>query len=509
MMDEFGCIGLSRWRANEKHFWDLCPYLSPYMKREVPALNVDKRRIQSTIQHTVESLPGGFRQVDLAEIDFTQTGDSINKNSVVEQVAQLQVKAKAALVRQLITQLETDQIQSILEFGLQEISDRHRKAATLSITHNTRLLLKKDYSYQDRGLSEPTQYYVYLRRRKPKLDRYIGTLFYLPQGCTLSYGLDEAGRILFNPPHNVFQLQDADHPEVIQVVRLLYLEPPPPDYTFDKQQNDAPEIRLHLEYLDSKTYQPIAKQAYPFPGCMYEGGKLDRYRWQVSIVTLPPDESLSRESTPPTSVAEPLPITNSVAATANFDLVSPRNGGLPEISNPFPPRSLSAPASAGSAEPSFHPAEPIAAQPNRRVLELPLSKSLTFYLGDRTDADSILKRMRLWATWSEKAIPQSRWEVVQDGTVYTLMNSHFKRRILKFSADSASVALENSLPVLMKWFHDLGLAVSQAQSQRQYTTAQLKLAHALFIDMSLPQNDPGIVLKKLFGVEFSKTQPDQ
>lgn len=105
-------------------------------------------------------------------------------------------------------------------------------------------------------------------------------------------------------------------------------------------------------------------------------------------------------------------------------------------------------------------------------------------------------------------MPQSRWELVQDGTTYTLMNAHFKRRILRFSSDRASVAFENSLPVLVRWFHDLGLAVSQAQNQRQYSAAQLQLAHSLFVDMSLPQTDPIVVLKKLFGVEFSKSLPD-
>ncbi|MCY7277956.1 MAG: hypothetical protein LH702_30535, partial [Phormidesmis sp. CAN_BIN44] len=66
---------------------------------------------------------------------------------------------------------------------------------------------------------------------------------------------------------------------------------------------------------------------------------------------------------------------------------------------------------------------------------------------------------------------------------------------------------------LMKWFHDLSLAVSQSQSHRQYSAVQLKLAHSLFIEMRLPmsllQTDPLVALKKLFGVEFSKNSPSQ
>lgn len=140
----------------------------------------------------------------------------------------------------------------------------------------------------------------------------------------------------------------------------------------------------------------------------------------------------------------------------------------------------------------------------RRVFELSNSKSLTFYLTNQTDLETVLKRMKLWVAWSEKAMPQSRWEVVQKGSAWTLMNARFKRKILTLCDDRAAITLENSLPALMKWFHDLSLAVSQAQSQKQYSTAQLKLAHSLFVEMSLPQTDPLVVLKKLFGVEFAK-----
>jgi hypothetical protein len=316
--------------------------------------------------------------------------------------------------------------------------------------------LKKDYSYQERGLSEPTQYYVYLRRRQPKLDRYIGTLFYVPQGCTLSYFLDAEGRIVFNPPHNLFQLRDSTNPELTQLVRLLCLQPPPSDYTFTKQQNDTPEIYLHLEYLDPETYQPLKKQAYPFPVCMHEGGRLDRYRWEVEAVTA--------------ALAQPV---NASDVSAS-----------PSI--PVAPAEL---------------ATPVASSP-RRVLELPTNKTLAFYLADSSNADAILKRLRLWVAWSEKAMPQSKWEIIQNDVLYSLVNAHFKRRILQFDGDRHCITLEHSLPVLTRWFHDLSLAVSQTSNSKQYSAAQLKLARTLFVDMSLPQTEPLLVLQKLFGVEF-------
>jgi hypothetical protein len=446
------------------------------MSREVPPVGVDERLIQATIAPEVETAEG-FLQIALAQVEVTSEDDSERQTDLLDQAIRLPAKAKVALIRRLISQLEPDNIQAIVEFGLREIGDRHRQGtpASVPVDHNTRLLLKKDYSYQARGLNEPTQYFVYLRRRKPKLDRYIGTLFHVPQGCALSYFLDAEERLIFNPPHNVFQLRDSQNPDVTQVVRLICLEPPPPDYTFAKQQNDMPEIQLHLEYLDPQTGQPIAKQTYPFPTCMYEGGKLDRYRWEVTTLTLSPEWSVSREHSPQTSVVEPLPQTSTPSLLPN-DLDTP-------------------------------PLDRLVTSPPRRVLELPTTKALTFDLSDRRDAEAILKRMRLWVTWSEKAMPQSRWEVIQDADGYLLMNARFKRRILRFSPDRASVALEHSLPVLMKWFHDLSLAVSQAQTQRQYSAVQLKLAHTLFIDMSLPQTDPLIVLNKLFGTEFSTTSP--
>jgi hypothetical protein len=443
------------------------------MNPDIPLLSIDDRSMESTFKQTMGAETDPFRLTKSSEAESAPEVELAGKANIIEQVSQLPTRGKVALIRKLMTQLETEQIQSVVEFGLREVSDRDRRNLSTT-THHTRLLLKKDYSYQDRGLSAPTQYYVYLRRRKSKLDRYIGALFYIPQGCTLSYSLDAQERITFNPPYNIFQLRDANNPNITQIVRLVCLEPPPPDYTFDKRQQDVPDIRLHVEYLDSATYQPIGRHVYPFPICMYEGGQLDRYRWEVTMVTLPSETPFSHPSPLSTSRTEPFSETQDPGSQTTPDPVSSFDS----------PRDL--------------------AQPQRRVLDLPPTKSLTFYLSNPNDSDKLLKRMRLWVNWSEKAMPQSKWEVVQDGMVFTLMNAHFKRRILKFSEAQGTVILENSLPVVIKWFHDLGLAVSQAQQHGQYSAVQLKLAHNLFVDMSLPQTDPIIVLKKLFGIDFSK-----
>lgn len=455
------------------------------MSREVPEADVDERLIEATIKPEVDANQE-LLQTELDPKDLMSECDRASESDLLKSTTQLSPKAKIALIQKLISQLEPDSVQAVVEFGLKEIANHHRRHVS-SVEHNTRLLLKKDYSYQARGLSEPTQYFVYLRRRKPKLDRYIGALFHVPQGCALSYFLDTEERLIFNPPHNVFELHDSEQPNHTQVVRLICLEPPPPDYTFDKQQNDVPEIKLHLEYLHSQTYQLLSKQTYPFPRCMYEGGELDRYRWEVKAIELSAELSVSPRNALPTSVAEPLLAVD--ASPAQFDLDAP----LIDRSELIAPQFSN---------------EAISIEPQRQVLELQ-PKLLTFYLSQQNDADAILKRMRLWVTWSEKAMPQSRWEIVQENGSYTLMNARFKRRILRFSPGSNSIVLENSLPVLMKWFHDLSLAVSQSQSRRQYGATQLKLAHSLFIEMSLPQTDAAIVLKKLFGAKFASSPTTQ
>ena len=478
------------------------------MSREVPVPIVNERDIQSIPLADMKVVTEQLGSSLLSEADDSLVED-LAATGIIDQVSQLKATAKVALIRRLLTQLKTDHIQTVLEFGLREIGDRYRRGS-VGTEHNTRLLLKKDYSYQDRGLSEPNQYYVYLRRRKPKLDRYIGTLLYVPQGCALDYFLDVEGRMVFNPPHNVFQLQDCKNPAVRQLVRLLCLEPPPPDYTFDKQQNDAPDIQLHLEYLDSKTHQPIAKQAYPFPACMHEGGRLDRYRWEVMPITLVPEvETLSEPLDRPSAMAL---ATDSLLASSQMQ-ASQTYHSLPSqsavVQEGLKQTTIVAPSLRIDLEPTFSRPEPVAAQPARQVLELATTKWLTFALSTHDDVDAVLKRMHLWAAWSKKAMPQSRWEVMQEGTTYTLMNARFKRRILRFSSDRASIAFENSLPVLVRWFHDLSLAVSQTPNQRQYSAAQLQIAHSLFVEMSLPQTDPVIMLEKLFGVEFVKVLPDK
>lgn len=375
-----------------------------------------------------------------------------NHPGLEAQLASVTLAEKVALMHHWVTQLDRESLQTLLASGQQHLATMPDSPA---VQHQTRLVLKKDYTYQEQGLSQPTQYYVYLRRRKPKLDRYIGTLFYVPHGCSLSYKVDAEGRVLFYPPHNLFQLKDSQNPAEVRLVRLLCLEPPPPDYTFTKQKNDSPPIALHLEYLDPRTHQLLSQECYPFPSCMYEGGPLDRYRWNVSVVAAAAADS---ETNPAVSIQA-----QSASGAAN----SPR----------------------WIAETSAQPTQ--------------------FRLANPAQAPRILERMQLWVKWSDRAMPQARWEIVQPepahqtNQIYRLIHSHSGRTILEWQGDRATVHFDHSLPIVMKWFQDLGLAVSESQNQRQYSAAELKLAHSLFINMSLSQTNPLIVLKQLFGVAFT------
>jgi hypothetical protein len=428
------------------------------------------------------------------------TSELMQYSEMLAQVSQLGTEAKVALIRQLVSDLDAEQIQLLLEFIQREIAERHVSAAT-SVDRQTRLLLKKDYSYQQHGLSEPNQYYVYLRRRKPKLDRYIGTLFYVPQGCTLSYSTDAEGNIAFHPPHNVFQLQDAKNPSITKLVRLVRLEPPSPDYTFSKQQNDTPEIYLRVQYLVPTSYQILAEDVYLFPFCMYEGGKLDRYRWNVTEVILP-DEEITQVQVKNTSSNSSFPALISRLDSTNT--LSENSSSLDSLDDRQPSHRLLV---ENDLSKSTDLSKKLSTKSSRHVIELPSNKSIAFYLVDRQRSALILERMRLWVAWSETAMPQSRWQVVQSEAGYTLINASFKRVILSFSIHEMAVVIENSLPVLIQWFHDLSLAVSQSQNQQHYSSTQLKLARSIFVEMSLPQDNPLTVLKVLFGVEFSRSSP--
>ncbi|WP_088888822.1 hypothetical protein [Leptolyngbya ohadii] len=447
------------------------------MNRKVPAPDNKEMPDQTGLVQQDEAAPSDATLADSALSDSTimQPDSRDDLENILQdhpvllsQLVSLPPEIKVALMHHWMNQLSQEQLHALVSFGQQQLTSV-AESLPASVERQTRLVLKKDYSYQEQGLSQPTQYYVYLRRRKPKLDRYIGTLFYVPQGCTLSYKINAEGQVLFLPPHNLFQLKDSQNPLAVRLVRLLYLEPPPPDYTFTKQQHDSPHIHLHLEYLDPFTYQLQSRECYPFPFCMHEGGPLDRYRWDVSIASAVPSES---------------------------EQVS-------GVSNHSSPRST--------------------ADSPRRVSE-GLSDSAQFVLLNFAQSSLILERMQLWVTWSERAMPQSPWEIVQtnlpdaanqaasktnqSGSTYTLVHSDSGRTILSYQPDRAIVYFSHSLPVVIKWFQDLGLAVSQTQDQRHYTAAQLKLAHSLFVNMSLAQTDPLVVLKQLFGVPFTKNSSD-
>lgn len=422
-----------------------------------------------------------------------------------DRVTRLDFQTKQTLCQLLLTQLSAEQAQEVIDFGKSELAAREGKVSSTRKPPErcTRLVLKKDYSFQKLNLAHPTQYFVYLVRRKPKLDRYIGALFYVPGGVPLSYFPDADGRIVFTPPNNIFKLVDSESSQV-QVVRLVAIEPPPSGYTFERGQEDSPEIYLSLDYLDPVSYDLLRSERYHYPTCMYEGGELDRYRWKVELLVLPldlqprlfssgaaqlPAASTGTELLSDVQHHESLSVSAQTAQTIT-QLTALADNGAIVSSTPTPPV----------------PAMSSTPRPKKFILtELPKANTATYYLTEPQQRDEVLERLRLFAAISELAMPHAKWVIEgrSDSGIYRLANSKTKRLIVQFAAHETAVTLQNSFPVIMTAFRDLARSASQA-SQRM-TREQQSVMHKLHVEMGLPHKNPLEILEKLFGVTFRDT----
>ncbi|HEY9643341.1 MAG TPA: hypothetical protein V6C57_22825, partial [Coleofasciculaceae cyanobacterium] len=395
------------------------------------------------------------------------------------------------------------QAREIIDFAKSELAAREGRVSAIRKPPErcTRLVLKKDYSFQKLNLAHPTQYFVYLVRRKPKLDRYIGALFYISQGFPLSYFPDADGRIVFTQPNNVFKLVDSQSLQT-QVVRLVSVDPPPPDYTFERGQEDTPEIYLRLDYLNPVTYEPLNSECYPYPNCMYEGGELDRYRWKVEPLVLPLEVQTRLQSIPSAQ-----PLSSAPGVEADLVPVVQRRESL-SVSSQTAQAITQLTALGDNAAAASTPAVPAATpRPKKFILtDLPKANTATYYLADPAQGQRVLERLRLYALLSEMATPHAKWIIEQKSdkaTVYRLVNSKTKRLIVQFAADDASVTLQNSFPVIMTAFRDL--ARSASQTSQRMTREQQTLIHKLHVEMGLPHKNPLEILEKLFGVGFRNT----
>lgn len=419
--------------------------------------------------------------------------------------SRLDARTKQALCQLLLTQLNTDQVREAVDFGKSELATREGKISSRKPQERcTRLVLKKDYSFQKLNLADPTQYFVYLVRRKPKLDRYIGTLFYIPEGFPLSYFPDAEGRIVFTAPNNLFKLSDSQSAQS-QVVRLVSIDPPPPEYTFEKGQEDVPELYLRLDYLNPVTYELKASERYPYPACMYEGGKLDRYRWSVAPLVLSPDaqsklQAMSLESGQ-SGQALQIDQTELLPATQRRESLSVSS----QTSQTITQLTELADHRAIAASPAPAPGSP-SPRPKKFILtDLPKANTATYYLFNPEQGKAVLERLWLYAALSELAIPQAKWVIEQNPdrqTVYQLVNSKSKRLIVQFSLEDSAITLQNSFPVITTGFRDLARSASQMQNDPRITREQRTFMHKLHVEMGLPQQNPLEILEKLFGVKF-------
>ncbi|MBI4783774.1 MAG: hypothetical protein HY785_21030 [Oscillatoriophycideae cyanobacterium NC_groundwater_1537_Pr4_S-0.65um_50_18] len=455
-----------------------------------------------------------FNRVSNPESDSTALkqlspeAHALRHSELFEMALRLDPQAKQSLCQLLLTQLSAEQTREVIDFSRSELAAREGKG---SLTRKpaercTRLVLKKDYSFQKLNLAHPTQYFVYLVRRKPKLDRYIGALFYVPSGVSLSYFPDAEGRIVFTPPHNVFKLVDSESAQT-QVVRLASIEPPPAEYTFERGQEDVPEIYLCLDYLDPVTYEWVRSERYHYPTCMYEGGKLDRYRWKVEPLELPVEIQTRLQSLPAISeqtLSLPVEETGLLSGVQRRESLSVSSETAHTITQ------LTALADSAAIAPATQaPATPAVSatpRPKKFILtELPKANTATYYLADPQQSVVVLERLRIFAALSELAMPHAKWVVEErsDTAIHRLVNSKTKRLIVQFSTDETAVMLQNSFPVIMTAFRDL--ARSASQTSQRMTREQQSLTHKLHVEMGLPHKNPLEILEKLFGVTFQDT----
>ncbi len=430
-------------------------------------------------------------------------GQISRHTDLFDRVARLDSQTKQTLCQLLLTQLSAEQTQEVIDFGKSDLAAREGKVsiARKPPERCTRLVLKKDYSFQKLNLAHPTQYFVYLVRRKPKLDRYIGALFYIPGGVPLSYFPDADGRIVFTPPNNIFRLVDSESSQV-QVVRLVAIEPPPSSYTFERGQEDIPEISLSIDYLDPVSYDLLRSERYHYPTCMYEGGELDRYRWKVELLVLSLDLqarlSASSGAVQPPAIPVETELLSGVQHRESLSVSSQTAQTITQLT------ALADNAAIASSPPALPvPAMSSTPRPKKFILtELPKANTATYYLAESQQSDKVLERLRLFAAISELAMPHAKWVIEgrSDGGIYRLTNSKTKRLIVQYASHETAVTLQNSFPVIMTAFRDL--ARSASQTSQRMTREQQSLMHKLHVEMGLPHKNPLEILEKLFGVTF-------
>jgi hypothetical protein len=133
--------------------------------------------------------------------------------------------------------------------------------------------------------------YVYVLRRRDGVQRCLGAL--LPVEHDYQYRLPEAGGIVFSQ-HEQFRLTHKSDPQQVKLIRLLRLDPPPPDYDFEDDQPLNLQVGLHFESLNPFTYQPQSVHQVDFPDCL-KTGIFRKKDWHFEAIALPPSAATTFE----------------------------------------------------------------------------------------------------------------------------------------------------------------------------------------------------------------------
>lgn len=196
--------------------------------------------------------------------------------ALLKSLSGLDFQEQLEVLQQLFLQLENQQLDQIIQAASNELDNRQKAL--------TRLMGKRDYKFYQKGKTR--QVYIYVRRRqRQNVSCYLGELFLIPEGHAYQFCSSPDGGLLF-PENNIFRLSDPKTGRS-HVIKLLKLDPPPPDYDIPDPGSKEPidlQLKLHLELLNPVTLQPQDRRFTYFPTCMHGAGQLSQSVWQVEVV---------------------------------------------------------------------------------------------------------------------------------------------------------------------------------------------------------------------------------
>lgn len=379
----------------------------------------------------------------------------LSDNSLLDLTGSLHPRQKVSLIRHLITQLPSYELEPLKKFIKEEENERDQieqqggMPSKLKIPVH-RIKVKKDYSFRKFGLTCPQQYYISISAKyKVHGDIYMGVLFFVEAGYVLDYVSSRLGALQFNPETSVFRLESSRSSQYM-IVRLVMLTPPPPDYDVMKIRpviyNQIPSF-LHVEILDDNL-QIVEREQYQFPACMFRSGVFDRDYWdQVTVVK--------------------------AASAASAPKTAQKDSQVSGFSQSVPPKI-------------------------RDIRQPKMQPNSTFIIVNQAKTSLMTSYLRQLAVLSQKALPDSPWQLNLSNLNYKLLHSS-QRTIVEIRVNTQEV-LPGKMPlnVLSEWCRDLGVQISQNASSTRYSERDKEIGRNLMIEFSAEVTDPLTFLEKFF-----------